>query len=66
MMRLVEIIRQEINAGVIRDLFSFCIEGTDNNVAQQIRIQRQIVLHQSIWVLLQLWSSAVEKSGGTD
>jgi hypothetical protein len=43
MRRLVEISRQETNI-----LFSFCIEGTDNNVAQQIRIQRQIVLHQSI------------------
>jgi hypothetical protein len=62
-MWLDEISSQEDNA-VIRDLFSFYIEGTDNSVAQQIRIRRQIVLHQSIRVLLQLWSSVVEKSGG--
>jgi hypothetical protein len=46
-MWIVEISRQENNAE-IRDLFSFYIEGTDNSVAQQIRIRRQIVLHQSI------------------
>jgi hypothetical protein len=45
--------------------FHFYIEGTDNSVAQQIRIRRQIVLHQSIRVMLQLGSSVVEKSGGT-
>jgi hypothetical protein len=44
--------------------FSFYIEGFHNSAAQQIRIQREIVLHQSIRVMMQLWSSVVEKSGG--
>jgi hypothetical protein len=63
MMWLVEIIRQEDNAVMIPDIFPLLHEGTDNSVAQQIRIRRQVVLHQSIRVLLQLWSSVFEKSG---
>jgi hypothetical protein len=66
-----EIICQEDNAVVVPDIFLLLLyidrvleEGIDNSVAQQIWIQRQIVLHQSIRVLLQLWSSVVEKSGG--
>jgi hypothetical protein len=44
--------------------FSFYIEGLNNSAAQQIRIWRKIVLHQSIRVMLQLGSSVVEKSRG--
>jgi hypothetical protein len=40
-MWLVEISCQETNAE-IQDLFSFCIEGTDNNVAQQIPVLLQL------------------------
>jgi hypothetical protein len=58
MMWIVEISRQENNAE-IRDLFSFYIEGTDNSVAQQDNS-----VAQQIRVLLQWWSSVVEKSGG--
>jgi hypothetical protein len=43
--------------------FSFYIEGFNNSAAQQIRIRHEIVLQQSIPVLLQLRSSVVEKSG---
>jgi hypothetical protein len=50
-----EIICQEDNAVVVPDIFLLLLyidrvleEGIDNSVAQQIWIQRQIVLHQSI------------------
>jgi hypothetical protein len=41
--------------------FSLYIEGFNNSAAQQIQIRREIVLHQSIHVMLQLGSSVVEK-----
>jgi hypothetical protein len=58
---------QEVNAE-IRDIFLYIyIEGFNNSTAQQqIRIQCEIVLQQSIRVLLQLRSSVVEKSGRDD
>jgi hypothetical protein len=58
-----EMICQEVNA-VIRDIFLLLHRGFNNSAAQQIRIRREIVLHQSIRVLLQLGSSVVEKSRG--